>query len=470
MESTVRKKLSDALLKDLSSKENDRTRKQLQRARPQLLYLENLDFINETIKKLTERGRLKTEVNTVEFTNSDLKTAREIAQKYQKSYIRRNKINEKGADNIENTLGGRHLRNKFPAEYKKLLAGEVFMVSSFSQLRLCKQELVKKFIKTTEANLGKLTRAVDRGHGAGDGVAVSGVQIAKGFGRIDKALESEEDKKKFKEEFETFLNTAFDDADIDDKGVYNDLLKIQLKYSQIVTSTGKLSATYIPFITFQDKYTNQDTDRKREQRVLKLVRQFFEKVGAGELTSMEGSSTLEEKAISLVVKNLADIKGATVKVDKRIHPKIKRKTKGSVTSRSKKTGSGGSLKKRKAESNTVTPGRTAKAKQSTVSTANILGLVNQKLPTRVADKMGSPRLNFRTGRFAGSVRATEVRKTKEGFASIGYRYLRNPYEVFESTSGTRFSSIARDPRSLIDASIREIAAELALGRIYTRRL
>ena len=51
MESTVRKNLSDALLKDLSSKENKRTRKQLQRARPQLLYLENLDFINETIKK-----------------------------------------------------------------------------------------------------------------------------------------------------------------------------------------------------------------------------------------------------------------------------------------------------------------------------------------------------------------------------------------------------------------------------------
>ena len=57
MESTVRKNLSDALLKDLSSKENERTRKQLQRARPQLLYLENLDFINETIKKLTERAR-----------------------------------------------------------------------------------------------------------------------------------------------------------------------------------------------------------------------------------------------------------------------------------------------------------------------------------------------------------------------------------------------------------------------------
>ena len=53
---------------------------------------------------------------------------------------------------------------------------------------------------------------------------------------------------------------------------------------------------------------------------------------------------------------------------------------------------------------------------------------------------------------------------------MGYTYERNPYQVYESTSGTRFSSIERDPRTLIDKSIREIAAELAIGRLYTRRV
>ena len=43
MESTVRDKLAKGLLKDLSSEENKRTRKQLQKARPQVLFLENLD-------------------------------------------------------------------------------------------------------------------------------------------------------------------------------------------------------------------------------------------------------------------------------------------------------------------------------------------------------------------------------------------------------------------------------------------
>ena len=49
MESSVRKKLSSKVLRDLSSKENKKTRKLLQKARPQLLYLEDLDFINEKI-------------------------------------------------------------------------------------------------------------------------------------------------------------------------------------------------------------------------------------------------------------------------------------------------------------------------------------------------------------------------------------------------------------------------------------
>ena len=84
--------------------------------------------------------------------------------------------------------------------------------------------------------------------------------------------------------------------------------------------------------------------------------------------------------------------------------------------------------------------------------------------------MGSPRLNLRTGRFAGSVRVVDVITTAKGFPSFGYTYQRNPYEVFEATSGTRFSSVERDPRTLIDTSIREIASELAIGRFFTRRV
>jgi len=84
--------------------------------------------------------------------------------------------------------------------------------------------------------------------------------------------------------------------------------------------------------------------------------------------------------------------------------------------------------------------------------------------------MGAPRLENRTGRFSNSVRVTDIQTTRQGYPSIGYTYQRDPYGVFESTSGTRFSSIERDPRQLIEGSIREIAAELAIGRFYTRRV
>jgi len=109
-------------------------------------------------------------------------------------------------------------------------------------------------------------------------------------------------------------------------------------------------------------------------------------------------------------------------------------------------------------------------KQSTPNLASILGFLNMKLPDVVAGNMGDPRLNYRTGRFAQSVRATDISKTPKGFPSIGYTYDKARYGVFESTSGNSRASVDRDPRRLIDSSIREIVIQLGVGRIFTRRL
>ena len=111
-----------------------------------------------------------------------------------------------------------------------------------------------------------------------------------------------------------------------------------------------------------------------------------------------------------------------------------------------------------------------KPKPPKMGLKNLLGIINAKLPQQVASNMGSPRLENRTGRFAQSVRAIDVTETAKGFQSIGYTYARKPYEVYESTSGSRFASSDRDPRTLIDTSIREIAAQFGLGRLFTRRL
>ena len=101
----------------------------------------------------------------------------------------------------------------------------------------------------------------------------------------------------------------------------------------------------------------------------------------------------------------------------------------------------------------------------------LLGIINQKLPQVVQQNMDAPALQNRTGRFASSVKVTDINRTAKGFPSIGYTYDRENYEQYEMTSGSsQWASADRDPRKLIDMSIREIAAQTAMGRFFTRRV
>jgi len=112
-----------------------------------------------------------------------------------------------------------------------------------------------------------------------------------------------------------------------------------------------------------------------------------------------------------------------------------------------------------------------RGKQKTQNLFSIMTLINQKLPEQVRKNMGSPRLENTTGRFASSVKLTSVTTTRRGFPSFGYTYRKDPYQIFEdgAMGKSPWADSHRDPRQLIDASIREIAAEMAIGRFYTRR-
>lgn len=115
---------------------------------------------------------------------------------------------------------------------------------------------------------------------------------------------------------------------------------------------------------------------------------------------------------------------------------------------------------KKSKTKAPVPGRT---KGVSSTPLEMLGILNQQLPKVVANNMGSPKLNYISGRFANSVNVTDITQTAKGFPSVGYTYRRNPYEVFERDPD-------RDPRKIIDLSIREIAAQFAIGRFYTRRV
>ena len=96
--------------------------------------------------------------------------------------------------------------------------------------------------------------------------------------------------------------------------------------------------------------------------------------------------------------------------------------------------------------------------------------LNKKLPSKVRENMQAPALENRTGRFANSVKITDVVQTPKGHPSIGYTYQKDPYEVFEMGSKGNWATPERDPRKLIDRSIRELATEIMLGRLFTRRV
>ena len=88
-------------------------------------------------------------------------------------------------------------------------------------------------------------------------------------------------------------------------------------------------------------------------------------------------------------------------------------------------------------------------------------MLNEVLPETVAKNMGSPALNFRTGRFANSARVENLAIGPRGGLHIDYTYMRDPYETFEP--GNKQGSVQRDPKKLIGGSIRELALGI-LGR------
>lgn len=100
----------------------------------------------------------------------------------------------------------------------------------------------------------------------------------------------------------------------------------------------------------------------------------------------------------------------------------------------------------------------------------LLPMINSRLTDTVAKNMGSPKLNFRTGRLAQSAKVVNIEQTREGFPSFVFDYERDPYDVFDRTLGRApWNTPQRDPRALVDQSVREIVREMAIGRFFTRR-
>ncbi len=102
------------------------------------------------------------------------------------------------------------------------------------------------------------------------------------------------------------------------------------------------------------------------------------------------------------------------------------------------------------------------------SISNLQAILSLRITQQVKQNMGKgfakSILNYRSGRFANSVKIGKVLISREGKLEVFYNYMKMPYQTFEP--GFKQGHIeSRDPKLLISKSIRQIATELVINRL-----
>lgn len=272
---------------------------------------------------------------------------------------------------------------------------------------------------------------------------------------------------------ETQIKEAVDLALMEQEKISEASFKAWMKGQDLDISLIRNSADQTMFITLRSQRANAiaggkvGVQREKLKRAIKEALATLRAKGQP-LEHLDGSDSfveLNKKTLRQQVLNaFKDETGVSVKEGKNLkknakntRTKVKPKTnKGIVRGKRKKSG-------KRAR---VGQGRISPATQATY----IMTELNKKLPSKVRENMQFPALENRTGRFANSVKITDVVQTPKGHPSIGYTYQKDPYEVFEMGSKGNWATPERDPRKLIDRSIRELATEIMLGRLFTRRV
>jgi len=101
--------------------------------------------------------------------------------------------------------------------------------------------------------------------------------------------------------------------------------------------------------------------------------------------------------------------------------------------------------------------------QQTYSNFSVLDVINANIYQAVKEQMtGEGTLQYRSGRFAKSVRAIDVSDN-----TLSFTYMKRPYEVFSGDSGASpWNSVPkRDPAAIVDAAIKSLAGKKLISGI-----
>lgn len=246
----------------------------------------------------------------------------------------------------------------------------------------------------------------------------------------------------------------------------NELLKTDL-------SIQKIDDLDTIVIKIESSAGNRSAGQKQGQRSKKLrsaLSSFLENKVV--LAELEGSDSLKtrkrKKTQKAVIEPFLKRKNKNIKVSGTL-AKDKKSSKSPIKKSVKPA-----IKKKGTSLNTkvsVKKTRRAPQKSAVTNLLPLIAMLNKDLPATVRKNMTAPALENRTGRFSESVKIVDVVQTPKGFPSFGYTYDQSPYGVFEMGNGDpRLATPERDPRNIINQSIRELAAQRALGRFFTRRV
>ena len=240
-------------------------------------------------------------------------------------------------------------------------------------------------------------------------------------------------------------------------------ITFSIDHDQAFDENGKFKKDYVPILTWQKAVSNQE-QKNAESRAAQILTDSFK-----DIANMKGSITMKDALGEVLFSAASPKRKKNVRIVGRARSTIQNRSKGMSKKGYKRPIPITMIKSAGIDAKSV---KNIKARESRqFSPFSLMAMIQEKLPQTVQKNMRSPRLENRTGRLARSVKLTDITQTRQGFLSMGYTYEHNPYKVFEVGQGDApWATPDRDPRKLIDASIREVASKMALGRFYTRRI
>jgi hypothetical protein len=238
-----------------------------------------------------------------------------------------------------------------------------------------------------------------------------------------------------------------------------------LDLTRLITVDGRLKNEYVSILSNQSTKQNQ-IDSDTEQKTLAEFSAAIKK--ELDVLNQQSSPPLFNDIESILLHNFSRRKNLKVISSVPTNSsKIKRTSKSKASSSITKEQNITTYRNKKQ----ITKKQKKARQESVINLHALIPKINENLHDQIRANMGSPRLNYRTGRFAHSAEVTNVITTPQGYPTIQYTYMKDPYQLFEFPGGSsRLATPDRDPRKIIDTSIRDIAKELLKFRFYTARV